>query len=60
MEIKKIRLTLILLVAFTAGVILSPLFLGTVNAYGERDGFWSATEKRQIISLLGQIADNTR
>lgn len=57
---KNLKLTLILLAAFIAGVILSPLFMGTVNAYGERDGFWTATEKRQIISLLGKIENNTK
>jgi hypothetical protein len=47
-------------VAFTAGVILSPLFHGIANAYAEQEGFWTATEKRQIINLLGKIERNTK
>jgi len=48
-----------LLVAFMAGVLWSPVFQGIAEAYGERDGRWTASEKRQVISLLKEIRDNT-
>lgn len=48
-----------LLIAFVAGVFLAPLFQGVAGAYGEKDGLWTANEKKQVISLLRQIRDNT-
>jgi len=43
-----------------AGMVLGWLTVGFVSAYQEKDGGWSASEKRQVISLLEQIAENTR
>lgn len=30
------------------------------ESYGEQDGPWTANEKRQVITLLEQIEENTR
>ena len=42
------------------GIIIGQFLVGTVRAAYENSGEWSASEKRQVISLLEQIAKNTR
>jgi len=59
-KMRHLNLVVILLVAFTMGIIFSPLFLGIASAYEERNGSWTASEKRQVINLLEKIEDNTQ
>jgi len=55
----KEKLIILLLLFAFVGATLS-MTVQVANSYGESDGGWSATEKRQVIKLLGQIADNTK
>lgn len=48
-----------LIMAFVIGMILGHLGIQSLNAYGEKTGGWTASEKRQVISLLTEIRDNT-
>ena len=57
---KNTKLIVILLVAFTTGIIFSPLFLGIASAFGEQSGAWTASEKKQVINLLVKIERNTK
>jgi len=54
------RLAIGFLIAFTLGVLFSPILIGIAGAYSEQMGSWSATEKRQVINLLEKIEKNTR
>lgn len=51
------KLTWIL--ALFAGVVLGQLMIRSAGALYEQDGGWSATEKRQVIGYLEDIARNT-
>ena len=54
--IKKI----ILIGLFCIGLVsLTSSLTSHIEAYGEKEGGWTASEKRQIISLLETIANNT-
>lgn len=48
-------LTGLLAVLFMVGVLVT-----SVHPYGETGGLWTASEKRQVISLLERIEENTR
>lgn len=52
---------LALLLAFMAGMIIGWFTVGKVSAYDTQSGssYWSASERRQVISLLEKIAENT-
>lgn len=52
---KNAKLIMVLIVGF----ILGHFGIQSLNAYGESEGGWTATEKRQVISLLKEIRDNT-
>jgi hypothetical protein len=56
----KNKMRFALLLAFMAGMIVGWFTVGQVSAYQEKDGGWSASEKRQVIDLLEKIAENTR
>ena len=51
---------LTLLILATMALALSLLRQPSLNAYGEQGGGWTASEKRQVISLLEKIEENTR
>lgn len=55
----KEKITIALLLFAFAGATLS-MTAQVANSYGESEGGWSATEKRQVISLLEKIEKNTR
>lgn len=48
-----------LAMAFLAGMVFGWMTVSQVSAYSEKDGGWSASEKRQVISLLEKIVSNT-
>jgi len=56
MENKK-KLTLL----FLAGWLTGWLTVGMLSAYDTQSGssYWNASERRQVISLLERIAENT-
>ena len=54
-KIKKVKMALLILL----GVMIGHLGLLSVYAYQETTGSWTASEKRQVISLLESIKSNT-
>lgn len=57
---EKIMKKTILLIGLMLGFVLFHMGSVHLSAYSEKNGGWTATEKRQVINLLEKIAENTR
>lgn len=57
LKLEKIVPVVLFLLGFAIGWLL---IVPDIMAFGEEDGSWSASEKRQIIRLLRDIEFNTR
>jgi len=63
MRLKAIAVFISIVLIVVCNVFISMMFATfpkNVESYGERNGEWTATEKRQIIELLERIEENTR
>lgn len=59
-HITNVKIIILVSVFCAFAVLLAPMFQKNANAYGEQTGGWTASEKRQVISLLREIRDNTK